>query len=208
MERVYSTEELLHILARERHACMSGDRLDLAAQPSGINPLIDRFIEPSGIQKFTAYDNFRQTIHQYQHEHQVSGIVWQEITIGNEQDGTTSLRFPQIDDELVSLTQDLRILRAAKPSILDFWHQVTQTMTLFLSVQRGSGFTATDPVGIAHIIDRTEWATIMHHGHDRNLELILQLGWGQPESAKYRRGFPQSGSEFVHAVYPGRQPLG
>jgi hypothetical protein len=34
------------------------------------------------------------------------------------------------------------------------------------------------------------------------------LGWGKPEVARYRRGFPESGSEFVHAVYPGQQPLG
>jgi hypothetical protein len=203
MERIYSTEQLIQILAQERRACMSGKRLDLAAQPSGINPLIDRFIEPSGIQKFSAYDNFRQTIHQYQHEHQVSGLIWPEMTIGD-----ASLRFPQVDEELISLPQDLRILRAAKSSILSFWQQVTQTMSLFLSVQRGTGFTVTDAAGIEHILARTEWATIAHHGRDQNLELILQLGWGKPEAAKYRRGFPESGSEFVHAVFPGRQPLG
>jgi hypothetical protein len=203
MEPVYSTKQLLKILAEERQACMSGKRLDLAAQPSGINPVLDRFIEPTGIQKFTAYDNFRQTIHQYQHEHQVSGLVWQEMTIGAEH-----LQFPQVHDELASLSQDLRILRAAKPTVLSFWERVTNPMALFLSVQRSTGFTETDAAGIQHIIDRTEWATLSYHGHDRNLELILQLGWGKPELAKYRRGFPESGSEFVHAVYPGRQPLG
>jgi hypothetical protein len=202
MDRVYSTEELLQVLETERRACMSGKRLDLAAQPSGINPVIDRLIEPTGIQKFTAYDNFRSTIHQYQREHQVSGLIWQEITVGQD-----SLRFPQIDDELISLSQDLRLLRAAKPKVVEYWEQVTGKMDLFLSVQQCKGFVRTDHQGIDHILQRTEWATIGMQGRGEALELILQLGWGKPEAAKYHRGFPESGSEFVHAVYPGREPF-
>jgi hypothetical protein len=203
MERVYSTEELRQILAEEQRACMSGKRLDLAAQPSGMNHVIDRLIEPTGIQKFTAYENFRATIHQYQHEHQVSGIVWQEIRLHHHM-----LRFPKIDDQLASTNQDLRLVWAAKQSILDFWWEVTTSMQPFLSVQRGIRFEHADRAAIERIIQRTEWATIAHHGRNETLEVILQLGWGKPEDARYRRDFPKSGSEFVHAVYPGREPLG
>ncbi len=203
MERVYSTEELREILAEERHACISGKRLNLAAQPSGMNHVIDRLIEPSGIQKFTAYENFRATIHQYQHEHQVSGVVWQTITIADR-----CLRFPQIDEQLASLSQDLRVLWAAKPSIIGFWQQVTSSMHCFLAVQRGTRFEPIDRAAIESIIQRTEWATIAHHGRNQNLEVILQLGWGRPDDARYRRDVPKSGSEFIHAVFPGHAPLG
>lgn len=46
---VYSTEELINILASERRACMNGERLNLAASASG-NPLLDKFLKPEGIQ--------------------------------------------------------------------------------------------------------------------------------------------------------------
>ncbi|MBE9032391.1 hypothetical protein IQ266_21875 [filamentous cyanobacterium LEGE 11480] len=203
MERVYSTEELIQILADEQRACMSGERLNLAAQPSGINHVIDRLIEPTGIQKFTAYENFRTTIHQYQQEHQVSGIVWQEITFNDR-----TLKFPKIDEQLASLNQDLQVLSAAKLDVVNFWQQVTDAMQLFLAMQRGIRFEPSDYPAIERIIARSEWATLSHHGRGENLEIILQLGWGKPEAARYRRDFPHSGSESVHAVYPGREPLG
>jgi hypothetical protein len=204
MERVYSTEALIQILAQERRACMSGHRLSLTAQPSGMNHVIDQLIEPTGIQKFTAYENFRDTIHQYQHEYQVSGIVWQEITIGNR-----SLEFPQIDPQLACLTQDLRILWASKQSVLDFWRSVTAAMAVFRSEKHGSQFTPLgDRDAVEPLIARSEWATISHHGRDDRLEVILQLGWGKPDAARYQRDFPTSGCEFIHAVFPGREPLG
>lgn len=40
------------------------------------------------------------------------------------------------------------------------------------------------------------------------LEMILQLGWGKPEEAYYKRGRPGSGSEYIHAVNPGNRPIG
>jgi hypothetical protein len=204
MKRVYSTEALIQILNEERRACISGQRLNLAAQPSGSHHVIDQLIEPTGIQKFTAYENFRDTIHQYQHEYQVSGIVWQTATIGDR-----FLNFPHIDPQLVSLNQDLRVLWAAKTDVLIFWQQVTAAMALFLSVSQGSRFTPlADRARINPLIARSEWATIAHHGTADRLEVILQLGWGKPDAARYQRDSPASGSEFIHAVFPGREPLG
>ncbi len=204
MKRVYSTEALIQILAEEQRACMSGQRLNLAAQPSGSNHVIDQLIEPTGIQKFTAYANFRDTIHQYQHEYQVSGIVWQTITIAQR-----SLKFPHIDPQLISLNQDLRVLWAAKTDVLIFWQQVTATLALFLSVAQGNRFTPLpDRAHLYPLIARSEWATIAHHGTGDRLEVILQLGWGKPDNVRDRRDPSTSGSEFIHAVFPGREPLG
>jgi hypothetical protein len=203
MPQVYRTQDLIQILANERSACVNGQRLDLAAQPSGINPLLDRFIEPTGIQKFTAYENFRATIHAYQREHHVSGLIWPEITIGN-----ATVKSPQIDDQLISVTNDLRVLRAARPRMLGFWYRATEALALFLRVPGVTGFESIDRADIKPIQDRSEWAVLSAHGHGENRELILQLGWGKPEDAKYPRGFPESGSEFIHAVLPGRLPIG
>ncbi len=203
MTKIYSTEELINILAAERRACINGHRLHLAATPSGYNPVIDRFLKPDGIQKFTAYDNFRQTVHGYQREHCVSGIVWQCLSLKGR-----VFCFPKIDDQLVSLNTDLKILRSAQPTIVNFWHTVTQDMELYLSLQGGKCHRAVTVADVDRLIQRSEWASLANHGKDQGLEVILQLGWGRPEVAVYRRGFPESGSEYIHAVYPGQQPLG
>jgi hypothetical protein len=200
--KVYSTAELIDILAQERSNCLKGRRLNLAATPSGINPLLDRFIEPMGIQKFTAYENFRQTIHQYQHEHQVSGLIWVEVQVGQD-----ILQFPRLHEQLVSLQSDRRVLRAAKAQVVEFWRSCLGEMMLFLSVQQGKVFEALDQAGAERIISRSQWAVVEVQGRDRGLEIILQLGWGNPEEALYRRGFPESGSEFIHAVFPGKHPI-
>jgi hypothetical protein len=202
MTKIYSTEELINILATERRACINGHRLHLTATPCGINPLIDRFLKPDGIQKFTAYDNFRQTVHGYQREHQVSGIVWQCLRLRDK-----TLCFPKIDDQLISLNEDLLVLRAAKSAIVNFWRSATDDMDLYLSLHGGKRYQAVSGEDVERIIQRSEWVSLCHHGKAQNLEVILQLGWGRPEMATYRRGFPESGSEYVHAVYPGHYPL-
>jgi hypothetical protein len=203
MAKIYTTQDLIKILAEERRACINGQRLNLAAVPCGINPLIDQFLQPEGIQKFTAYDNFRTTIHRYQREHQVSGIVWQQVTLRNQ-----TLRFPKIDDQLISLWSDLKLLRSAKEPVLVFWRSVIQDLDLYLSLQGGKCHQAVTIADVERIVQRSEWATLSHHGKAEGLEIILQLGWGRPEEALYRRGFPESGSESIHAVYPGRHPVG
>ena len=203
MSKIYSTEELVKILTDERRACMNGQRLNLAATPSGINPLIDRFVKSDGIQKFTAYSDFRSTVHRYQREHQISGLVWQSIVIKGQ-----SFRYPKIDDQLISLSSDWVILRAAKASIVTFWQEVTEGMDFYLSMNCGKFHQPMSSRDLDRILQRTEWATLTHQGKDDTLEILLQLGWGRPEEALYHRGFPESGSEYIHAVPIGRTPLG
>ncbi|WP_238393144.1 hypothetical protein [Myxacorys almedinensis] len=203
MSRTYSTQDLLRILAQERQACMNGQRLNLAAIPSGVNPLIDRFVNADGIQRFTAYNDFRQTIHRYQQEHQISGLVWEEIQINGK-----SLRYPKVDDQLVSLASDLRVLRSHKTTIVKFWRDLTPTMDLYLGLNSGKLHRSISKPDLDRILARAEWASLTQQGKAETLELILQLGWGKPEEALYRRGFPDSGSEYVHAVQPGNLPIG
>ena len=201
MSEVYSTEELIKILADERRACMNGQRLNLAASASG-NPLIDRFLKPDGIQKFSAYRDFKAAVHGYQRQHQVSGIIWRQLTMKGK-----TLRYPAVDEQLVALASDLEILKAAKASILAFWSQMTQGMDLYLSINTGKDYRQIMFNDVRAIAYRTEWASLFQHRNSTFLEIILQLGWGKPEEASYKRGWPTSGSEYIHAVNPGKRPI-
>lgn len=202
MSKVYTTEELIQILTDERQACLTGKRLKLDVKISG-NPVIDQFIKTEGLQKFTAYQDFKAAIHQYQREHQVSGIVWREVSVKGE-----ILRYPEVDGQLIALPDDLILLKSAKNSILEFWYKVTVNMDFYLSVSNGKQYQEINIEDIKRVEQRTQWASLWKLEKSNFLEIILQLGWGKPEEACYKRGFPESGSEFIHAVNPGNQPIG
>ncbi|MBD2020645.1 hypothetical protein H6F43_10680 [Leptolyngbya sp. FACHB-36] len=203
MSGIYSTEDLIRILAEERRACLRGQRLNLNASPTGFSPVIDQFLATDGIQKFTAYSDFRTTVHQYQREHQISGIVWQTIAVNGK-----AMDCPRVHDQLIALPGDLALLRSKRDTILNFWHEVTAAMELFLSLNSGKIHQPINLVDVDRIVQRSEWASLSQQGNAQSVELILQLGWGKPEEATYRRGFPESGSEYVHAVNPGQRPVG
>lgn len=203
MSKIYSTEELIQILNQERQACLKGERLNLRATPAVGNPVVDCFLKPEGIQKFTAYQNFKATIHQYQQEHQVSGIVWREIIVREK-----TLQFPFVNEQLIALPYDLEQLKAAKIKLLAFWDDVTAGMDLYLSLNSGKDYRQICVEEVDAIIQRTEWACIWKWEKSSFLEMLLQLGWGQPSESGDRRGWPQSGSENIHAVKPGQHPIG
>jgi hypothetical protein len=189
-------------LADERQACLKGERLKLEVTVSG-NPVIDQFIRTDGLQKFTAYQDFKNAIHDYQREHQVSGIVWKEVSVKGK-----ILRYPEVDTQLTALSSDLEILQAAKNSILEFWYEVSAGMDLYLSFNNNKQHQLIFLSDVERIVQRTEWATLLKWENPNFLEIVLQLGWGNPEEASYKRGRPKSGSEFIHAVNPGNLPIG
>lgn len=202
MTAVYTTEELVRILAAEQRACVNGQRLNLAVAKAGINPLIDRFLNTEGLQKFTAYAEFRATIHQYQRDHQVSGVVWRQITIRGQ-----TLHYPIVHDQLIALPGDTTLLRQAKPHIVAFWQRVTEGMDLYLAVNAGREHRPLVMAEVAGIVDRTDWASISSHGRDDRLVVMLQLGWGNPREALDWRNFPTAGCEQICAVAPNQSPI-
>ncbi|HIK19220.1 MAG TPA: hypothetical protein IGS53_28610 [Leptolyngbyaceae cyanobacterium M33_DOE_097] len=202
MSSVYNTQDLIRILATERKACMNGQRLSLPVSPSG-NPAIDFFLKTDGIQSFTAYQNFRSAVHDYQRQHGVSGVVWHHLTFQGK-----PIRFPKVDDQLAALPNDLDLLDSAKAAIFEFWLDATRDLDLYLSLNAGKDYRKISPTDVDRIEQRSHWLSLQTQGKEPAQELILQLGWGQPEAAAYRQGFPESGSEYVHAVKPGGYPLG
>lgn len=202
MSKVYSTAELIKILAEERRACLHGKRLNLTPAPSTGNPVIDRFLKTEGVQKFSAYQDFKEAVHQYQREHQVSGLVWREMTIKGR-----TLHYPAIEDQLIALPTDLQKIKAARNSIVQFWREVTAGMDLYLSLNSGKNYQQIESVEVEAIVQRTEWANLWKWEKLDFLEMMLQLGWGNPEEAYYKRGWPASGNEQIHAVRPGQRPI-
>lgn len=202
MSKVYTTEELIQILRSERQACLKGERLKLEVTVSG-NPLIDQFIKSDGLQKFTAYEDFKAAIHDYQKKYDVSGIIWRKVTIKSK-----SLQYPEVDTQLIALTSDLEIIKNAKNSVLTFWYEVTDGMDLYLSFNNSKQYQNIIKADVERIALRTEWASLCVFENRNFLEIILQLGWGKPEEASYKRGRPHSGSEYIHAVNPGNRPIG
>lgn len=202
MSKVYSTDELIEILNHEREACLQGKRLNLSATPSVGNPVIDCFLKPEGIQKFTAYQDFKTAVHQYQIQHQVSGIVWRQMTLGHH-----SLQYPAVNDQLMALPKDMEMLKSTKADVLKFWSTVTVDMDLYLSFNGGKDHQLIESEAVDAIAQRTEWACIWKWEKANFREMLLQLGWGQPGEAAYRRGWPHSGSEYIHAVKPGQLPI-
>ncbi|GAC1489851.1 MAG: hypothetical protein NVS2B14_01510 [Chamaesiphon sp.] len=80
-------------------------------------------------------------------------------------------------------------------------------MDLYLSFNNGKEYLQIVPDEVEAIAQRTEWATLAKWEKADFLEIVLQLGWGKPEDASYKRGWPMSGSEYVHAVNPGHRPI-
>ncbi len=202
MNPAYTTQDLIRILQSERQACLQGERLHLNTQAIPLDPVIAPFLKTEGIQKYSAYQGFKQAIHNYQREYAVSGLVWETVEVNGEQ-----LRFPETHPHLIALQEDLKVLREALPEILQRWQQLTAGMELFLAVNRGKDFVPITTEELGAIARRTAWATLRAWQRQDFLEILLQLGWGQPAEADHWRTWPAAGSEYIHAVRPGCRPI-
>lgn len=207
MPQVYTTTDLIQILDTEGEACLRGQRLSLkTAAPTG-HAAIDYFLNSDGIQKYTAYQDFKAAIHDYQRQHHISGLVWRQMTVGGHR-----LDYPDVDPRLITLPADVLLLQLHRPRILEFWWQVIHSqgtsMDLYWAIDRGTRYRAIEPQDVEALVQRSQWAHVQAWERGEFLELVLQLAWGPPEQAAHWRNWPEAGSEYVHAVRPGHQPIG
>ena len=201
MSKVYTTEDLLNILAAEYQACLKGQRLNLAATTTEVNPVVAPFVNTEAVQKFTAYRDFRDTIHRYQIEHQVSGIVWRQLTVKGQ-----TIQYPEVAEQLLALPQDLEILRQAKANILYFWQNAIAGMDLYFATNHGREHRPLVVSELVPLASNRTWLSLSKHERNDFLQLVLLLG--TPESQM--TGAPSwldRGSEFVCAVNPGQTPI-
>lgn len=201
MSQVYTTEDLLNILAAEYQACLKGQRLNLAATTTEVNPVVAPFVNTEAVQKFTAYRDFRDTIHRYQIEHQVSGIVWRQLTVKGQ-----TIEYPEVAEQLLALPQDLDTLRQAKANILQFWQVAIAGMDLYFASNHGREHRPLAASELVPLATNRTWLSLSKHERNDFLQLVLLLG--TPDS--HRAGAPSwldRGSEFVCAVNPGQTPI-
>ena len=202
MSTVYTTEDLLNILAEEYRACLSGQRLNLAATASEVNPVVAPFVNTEAVQKFSAYRDFRATVHRYQIEHQVSGIVWRQLAVKGQ-----TLRYPEVAEQLIALPSDLATLQQAKREILSFWQIVTTGMDLYLATQHGREQRSLEADEVSAIANRRAWLSLLKHERSDFLQMVLLLGTDELETASYAQGWLEWGGDFICAVNPGQLPI-
>jgi hypothetical protein len=200
MTRLYTTQELAQILAQEREACLRGDRLNLTTPTPRVNPVVDTFVNVEGVQKFKAFCDFREAVHAYQRSHDVSGLLWRTFEVKSQ-----SICFPEVDEHLIALPQDLEILATYKTAIFIYWQQAAQGMDLYR--QQLKPIPAEPTTSIQAELDacQAQWAYLHKLEYAEALEITVQLGWGNPKEALYQKNWPESGCCFIHAVEPGQR---
>lgn len=184
----YTTKELITFLEYELRATWKGERVIFSASEKIDNPVISKAIDMDKVGKVFVYRDFRRQIHEYQKEHQVSGIIGRTVKFNGK-----TLHFPQLHDQLIEIEGDKNILIKAKESVLIFWRDVTQDMKYYLA---GDRLNPLPTKSLEILYNEVEWAEI-----DVGLEEIyLHLAWGNPKEYIYEWAKPQSGCHRIIAA--------
>ena len=185
----YTTEQLIEILDQELRANWKGERIVLSSEKRLNNPAVAKAMDMEKISKVFAYQDFRSQIHEYQREHQVSGVIWRECNFQDQ-----SVMFPEMHCQLTAIESDKQILMGAKDSVLAFWHKVTTGMNLWLAGDPPEKITL-------EIVElwktEAEWADI----DATRTEVYLGLCWGDPKECQYQWAKPHSGCYRIIATH-------
>lgn len=185
---VYNTQELIEILEVELKANWQGQRLLMSSASRIDNPVIAKALNLNKVSKVFAYQDFRAQVHQYQREHQVSGIVWRTCRFRD-----FSVSIPELHNQLTAIEGDKEILVNAKAAIIDFWQQATTNMKYF---QVQQGVQEITSITLNSLIAQREWAEV-YSGCN---ELYLGLCWGNPNESQYLWAKPHSGCDRLVAA--------
>lgn len=184
----YSTEELIQILEQELRAHWQGQRCLLSSAERLNHPALAKALDKQKLSRVFAYPDFRAQVHEYQRQHQISGLVQRQFTFKGR-----SLEFPELHNQLIAISGDKEKLMAAKADVIDFWQQVTPKQTLWLANRDRQRVHA---ARVQHLIEQAEWAEL-DGGHQ---ELYLGLCSGNPEECHYQWAWPDSRCEQVVAL--------
>ncbi|HAC62299.1 MAG TPA: hypothetical protein DCF68_01880 [Cyanothece sp. UBA12306] len=181
----YTTQQLIKILDDELRATCKGERVLLSSGDRIENPAIAKALDWQKVSKVFAYQEFREQVHEYQRQHQVSGIIWRICRYQGQ-----SLCYPELHNQLVSVPGDKEILMEAKESVLNFWWEMTQGMNFWLSAHRRRPISWDS---VAEFANDVEWAEI----DAAQTELYLGLCWGNPQEYQYQWAKPDSGCHRI-----------
>lgn len=184
----YTTQQLIEILEQELRATWKGERIVLSSAERIANPVIAKALDLQKVSKVFAYQDFRHQVHQYQREHQISGIIWRECTFAGQ-----SIRFPELHNQLIVVPGDKEMLITAKESVLNFWREVTRTMNFWIVAHRRRQISLES---VEELIQQAEWAEL----DAAQAELYLGLCWGNPQEYQYQWAKPESGCHRIIAA--------
>ncbi|MEO1341785.1 MAG: hypothetical protein AAFV28_11745 [Cyanobacteria bacterium J06635_13] len=191
----YTTNELIEILDCELKENWKGQRVVLSSAQRINDPVVAKALNMKQVNKVFAYRDFRSQIHEYQRQHQVSGLIWRSCTFNQQ-----SITYPEIHNQLIPVEGDKETLIAAKDKILDFWSQVTSQMNLWLVNHRqdsqGKHHQLISADYLSKMITQTEWAEI----DAARTEVYLGLCWGDPQESQYQWAKPKSGCDRIIAT--------
>jgi hypothetical protein len=191
----YSTQDLIQILDEELRAHWKGERVLLSSSQRIDNPVIALMLGPEKLSKVFAYREFREQIHIYQRQHEVSGIIQRHCTF----EGKT-LEFPELHNQLVAIPGDKECLVAAKIPVLEFWNWAIADKKLWLA---GPEPRQTTTAYVEELIQQAEWAEL----DVSRTELYLGLCWGNPEECHYQWSKPESGCNRIIATATEPNPI-
>lgn len=226
----YTTQQLIEILDRELKANWKGERIVLSSAERINDPVVAKLFNLDRLSKVFAYQDFRSQIHQYQKEHQVSGIIWRNCTFKNK-----TVCYPEIHNQLIPLDKDKEILIQAKESVIAFWQEATLSMNFWLANAPGSdrnlgladSFPETQEYKETESILKEERVSISPTSPNRTTphqkinreyvnklirqaewaeidaalsEIYLGLCWGDPLEYRYQWAKPKSGCDRIIAA--------
>ena len=149
----------------------------------------------------------KESVNQYQREHGVSGIVWEDVFYRG-----AAIRVPSLHYAFVSVPGDKEFLVREKHKVISWWQTVTEGMSIFKNIDDlGMEQDITTNQTILTIADAVDWAEIdllkhpkVHPIHRKTgvdlafpiLKLQLRLCWGVPEKIGNRRELESGFYEF------------
>lgn len=183
----YTTEDLINILDGELRANWYGERVLMSPEKRLKDPVLAMALGQGQISKVYAYREFRDQIHRYQLDYNISGLVWRECTFQGK-----TLRFRELHNQLIAIPQDKEYLIGAKSQILQFWQEATEGMQFWLARNHPEALTRQQ---VETLADEAEWIEIETTRH----ELYLGLCWGNPSECRYQWAYPESGCDRIVA---------
>ncbi len=185
---VYSTQQLIDILEQELRATWQGKRVLLSTAERLGDPVVAKAIDLNKVGKVFAYQDFRQQIHDYQRQHQVSGLIWRHCSFNAD-----TIRFPELHNQLVAIAGDKATLMQSKTAIGSFWQKHTTHLNYWLAAHRQRPLRRESFFDLWH---EGEWAEL----DTTQSELFLGICWGDPLEYKYQWAKPDSGCHRIIAT--------
>ncbi|MEB3233462.1 MAG: hypothetical protein VKJ64_20810 [Leptolyngbyaceae bacterium] len=184
----YTTEQLIEILDHELRATWKGDRIVMSSGDRISNPVVARALGTEKLSKVFAYQDFRNQIHDYQRQHNVSGIIWRTCRFNS-----LTVQVPEVHGQLIPIETDKQTLINATTAILEFWYSSTNNMQFWLTGNDLKPITASD---VERLVGEAEWVEL----DVGQSELYLSLCWGTPQECHYQWSWPGSWCERVIAA--------